>query len=228
MAAGNILAGRSARLVMLLGSTSLAGLLITVPLALAQDVRSSGAPAAAASPLQRSIAFNISPQPLASGIVAFSRAAGINLVFDGAVPSGARTPGVSGTLSVREAVNRLLAGTGLSARFAGNRTVQIFDPSKPVVTNSAAPEGAIQLDTVDVSGGRVEGFTTDTPYLTPGAVSHISEETIDRFRGSSPADIFRGTPGVLSGEARNGGGGIDVNIRGMQGMGRVATTIDGA
>ena len=40
--------------------------------------------------------------------------------------------------------------------------------------------------------------------------------------------MFRGTPGVMSGEARNGGGSIDVNVRGMQGMGRVAVTIDGA
>ena len=40
--------------------------------------------------------------------------------------------------------------------------------------------------------------------------------------------MFRGTAGVMSGEARNGAGAIDVNIRGMQGMGRVATTIDGA
>jgi hemoglobin/transferrin/lactoferrin receptor protein len=65
------------------------------------------------------------------------------------------------------------------------------------------------------------------PYRTAAPTSHISGETIERFRGSSPADMFRGTPGVMSGEARNSGA-LDVNIRGMQGMGRVAVTVDGA
>lgn len=68
------------------------------------------------------------------------------------------------------------------------------------------------------------------PLAAPNAQGHprcISEEQIERYPGSSPADIFRGAPGVLSGESRNSGG-VDVNIRGMQGMGRVAVTVDGA
>ncbi len=44
--------------------------------------------------------------------------------------------------------------------------------------------------------------------------------------GESTADIFKGTPGVLSGSNRNGAS-INPNIRGLQGMNRVATSIDG-
>lgn len=43
--------------------------------------------------------------------------------------------------------------------------------------------GAIQLDTMDVSGGRVSA--AHAPYSTPAPVSHISRETIEHFRGSS-------------------------------------------
>lgn len=49
---------------------------------------------------------------------------------------------------------------------------------------------------------------------------------IDRSKGLSPADILKGMPGVYSGDARNSGA-IDVNIRGIQGQGRVPVTIDG-
>lgn len=64
-------------------------------------------------------------------------------------------------------------------------------------------------------------------YDQSRASDRIDADTISHFRGQSPADIFRGVPGVRSGEARNAGGAIDVNIRGLQGMGRIETTVDG-
>src|SRR5690349_18003863 len=118
MAGRTISRVKATRLMTLLGSSSIAVLLLSAPSAFAQT-----ASAPAVDTMQRSITFAIPSQSLATGIVAFSRAAGVDLVFDGAVPSGARTPGVSGTLTVREGVNRLLAGTGLTARLPGARTV---------------------------------------------------------------------------------------------------------
>ena len=97
------------------------------PLDLSFAAVTAPAPGPATGTMQRSITFAIPPQSLATGIVAFSRAAGVDLVFDGAVPSGARTSGVSGTLTVRDGVNRLLAGTGQTARLTGARTVQIVN-----------------------------------------------------------------------------------------------------
>jgi len=70
--------------------------------------------------------------------------------------------------------------------------------------------------------------SVEVPYSTAAPTNYISGENIERFRGSSPADMFRGTPGVMSGEARNGAGSIDVNVRGMQGLGRVSVKVDDA
>lgn len=210
---------RSVQLTLLLGSTSLAGVCLKPSLAAAQS-----APSADVGSV-RAVAFAIPPQALSSAIPAFSRAAGVTVVFDGAVPRDASTRGVSGTMTPRAALDRLLGGTGLSARFSGASSITLYRPGSAGAVG-AVPEGSTLLDTLDVSGVGVK--PEYQPYQTPGATSYITQETIDRFRGSSPADIFRGTPGVMSGEPRNGGGGIDVNIRGMQGMGRVAVTIDGA
>lgn len=55
---------------------------------------------------------------------------------------------------------------------------------------------------------------------------YLGKEMIERFKGASPADLFQSTPGVYSGEARNGAS-IDPNIRGIQGQGRIPLTVDG-
>lgn len=215
----DVSSGAELRRVLLLGSASILILCGQLSAAAAQQSSSPGFNGS------RTVSFAIPPQSLSSAIVAFSRAAGVSVAFDGAVPNDVRTKGVSGTMSPQAALDRLLGGTGLSARFNGASRVTLYRPVSGGVTGAVA-DGSTVLDPVDVSGSQVK--PEDQPYQTPGATSYISQETIDRFRGSSPADIFRGTPGVMSGEPRNGGGGIDVNIRGMQGMGRVAVTIDGA
>ncbi|OOF61901.1 TonB-dependent receptor domain-containing protein [Rodentibacter pneumotropicus] len=55
---------------------------------------------------------------------------------------------------------------------------------------------------------------------------YAGKETVERYKGSSPADLFQEFNGVYSGDARNSGA-IDPNIRGVQGQGRIPTTIDG-
>jgi iron complex outermembrane recepter protein len=54
------------------------------------------------------------------------------------------SPGVSGSLTVEEALRRLLAGTGVTFSFAGTSTVTLARPD--------AGSGAVQLDPVQVQG----------------------------------------------------------------------------
>ncbi len=130
---------------------------------------------------------------------------------------------MNGAVAPSAALGQLLAGTGLNYQFTNANTV-IIDPPGTMAAGGASA-GEIQLDPINVSGGR--GRPEDLPYQTPGSVSYISEQAIQRFRGTSTGDMFTGTPGVISGTNRNGAA-IDVNIRGLQGMNRVAATIDGS
>lgn len=88
----------------------------------------------------------------------------------------------------------------------------------------ANPGRVAELDAVEVTGQLSEA---DRPFQTAGSAQYISRDQIERFRGSSVGDIFQGTPGVLVAENRNSGG-LDVNIRGMQGQGRVPVLLDGS
>lgn len=167
--------------------------------------------------------FSIRSQNLGSALAAFADRAGLRLLFPSHLVSGRTSGGLSGSYTREQALNTLLSGTGLSYSFTNANTVTVFDPRAGAAIGTV-PDGAIPLDAIDISG---KGKSEDLPYQTPGSVSYISEETIQRFRGSSPADIFQGVPGVMSSDARNGNG-IDINIRGLQGVGRVPVTIDGA
>jgi hemoglobin/transferrin/lactoferrin receptor protein len=174
----------------------------------------------------RQVSFNIPAGSLSSALANFGRQAGMQVTYQPQIASAKQAPAVSGMMTPQDALSRLLAGSGISHRFTGSNTVALAAQSAAAQAPLAA-DGTTLLDTITVTGGAgVVG--AEAPYQTAAPTNYISSETIERFRGSSPADIFRGTPGVMSGEARNGAGSVDVNIRGMQGMGRVATTIDGA
>ncbi len=168
--------------------------------------------------------YAIAPQPLSTALVQFSRASNLQVFVDDRVIAGLQSNAVNGAFSADVALARLLSGSGLDYRFTNANTVTITGGPVAQPADGIVPDGTILLDPITVIGGTGQAAV----YTTPGAVAHIPGERIERFRGSSPADMFRSTPGVSSGEARNGAGAIDPNIRGMQGMGRVQTTVDGA
>lgn len=82
------------------------------------------------------------------------------------------------------------------------------------------------LSPINVTAGG-SGNPRDTPYETPGSSSYISAEQLNRITATTAGDVFVGTPGVISAGGHVGTS-INPNIRGLQGMGRVTTTVDGA
>ncbi|WAC58316.1 TonB-dependent receptor domain-containing protein [Brevundimonas sp. SL130] len=178
--------------------------------------------------------FNIPAQPLGDALTDFGQQSRMQISVDAAAIHGVSSPGVSGAMSPVQALSRLLSGTGFTYRINGN-----------LVTLERAPDadGAIQLGAVRVVGatgvGAASGLSGDfgqdgeggdpsnAQYRTAGTSNYISQDQIQRFRGSSVGDFLSGIPGVLNGENRNSGA-LDVNIRGMQGQGRVPIVIDGA
>ena len=217
--AGGIIAGA------LMATTALTGLAAPT-MAMAQ---------AASAPSTRS--FDIRAQPLGDALTDFGQQSRMQISIDAGLVRGVSSPGVMGVMSPVQALSRLLSGTGFTYRITGN-----------LVTLERAPDagGAIQLGAVRVEGaagvgaasaagtssmdsigGREGGDPSNAPYRTAGTSNYISQDQIQRFRGSSNGDFLSGIPGVLNGENRNSGA-LDINIRGMQGQGRVPIVIDGA
>ena len=95
-------------------------------------------------------------------------------------------------------------------------------------SNVVFAENQDQLAPITVSGTAEtkaqEG--KDQVYLRNITNMYHGKETVERYKGSAPADLFQGFNGVYSGDARNSGA-VDPNIRGIQGQGRIPVTIDG-
>lgn len=206
-----------------------AALLVTtalVPVGMAQAQQ-------AMSQAEATRSFSIPAGSLGPALVGFGRQAGMHVSYVPALASGAKTAGVSGDLSPEQALSRLLAGTGIRYRFTGGNTVTLVSASADQSGGvTVAPNGSLVLETIDVTAGnssRTIGWdgTAETVFTTPAAVAHISSETLEHYPSNSPSDMLRSQPGVLSGESRNSGG-LDVNIRGLQGQGRTPVTVDGA
>lgn len=174
--------------------------------------------------------FDIPAQPLSSALAVYGRQAGLQVSVDAAAVRGIAAPAVSGTFAAGDALDRLLSGSGLSYRVSG-RTVVIA--SRVAAAHGPADAaGATLLDTIDVTGtdgaslrGTAWRQAPDEVYETPASVAHIGAETITSH-GHNLNNAVRSVAGVYSWE-NAAQPGMAVNIRGLEGMGRVTSTIDG-
>ena len=170
--------------------------------------------------------YDVAPGALGEVLNRFARQSGLALSFPPEQVQGKTSAGLRGNHSPQVGLNRLLAGTGLVARATASGFVLDSIPAGAATTASAAGR-EIDLATVEVRAEQPEEELKDRAFRSAGSSSYLSREDIERSRGSSVGDIFKGTTGVLIGENRNSGG-LDVNIRGMQGQGRVPILVDGA
>ncbi|WP_444894284.1 TonB-dependent receptor domain-containing protein [Microbulbifer sp. JMSA004] len=162
------------------------------------------------------IEFSLPAGNLGDVLNLYSRQAGVTLSFDENLVETISVPALFGSYRAEEALLSLLRGTNLQAVPVGSGAWLI---------QSAGEQDLMVLDSIQVETR--DGGEKDQEFRESGSVNILTQENIERFRGTSVGDIFQGTPGVLISENRNSGG-LDVNIRGMQGQGRVPVLIDGS
>ncbi|ANH08367.1 TonB-dependent siderophore receptor [Shinella sp. HZN7] len=192
---------------------------------------------AAAQAASQSYSFSIAAQPLPAALVRFSATTGIDIVFNGTVPAGIRSPGVSGTLPADAALAKLLGGSGLTWRFRTDRTVMLIDPSE---TGSVGDtEGSTALSPIVVTGedGGTNGIVakgsriatkSDTPILeVPQTVNVVTRKEMDaRGAGDFNAAVAY-TPGLRVIDYPGGQGMPDLYLRGFRAIGQYANYRDG-
>ncbi len=186
--------------------TILTGLFLSAALACGQT------PAPAATK-----AYQIAQGDLAQALNQFAQASNVAIAFSPQLTRSKTTPGLSGQYTPLEGLRQLLRGSQLD-----------IIPSNGGYALQARPAdeaGSGNLDDVVVIGRPVS--KQEALYRQSGGHVYLSETDLNRFARTSPADILNGIAGVETGGSRNGGA-LDVNVRGIQGMGRVAVTVDGA
>ena len=172
--------------------------------------------------------FSIAAQPLAAALDRFSRQTGIAFAYTTSQFRQVQSPGVTGTLTPRQALVRLLADTGVNFKFTGAATVVLErnvtrQDKKPL---RLAPVNVKAESMQESAYGPVEGYVakrsatatkTDTPIIeTPQSISIISREDMDIRNVRDTGDVVAYSSGVLGGTAgeKNLFGGSSIRIRG--------------
>lgn len=152
--------------------------------------------------------YSIPAGNLAHVINRFADVSGLQIVSGAETMRGRKSDGISGAFSQREALDRLLRGTGLSYRYLNRRTVTIYDSR----ANLANAQAEISLTTINVEGtsetayGPVEGYVaqrsatgtkTDTPLKeTPQSVSVVTADEVKDQGATTVQEALRYVPGV--------------------------------
>lgn len=167
--------------------------------------------------------FSMPAQPLAQALNEVARLANLQMSFPAALVAGKTAPAVSGRLTARQAVDRLLAGSGLEATLDGSSMlVRQATPASastrtlPVVevtgsaTRSPAPYAGGQV----ARGGRI-GLLGDKDMLdTPFSATQYTSQLIEDQQAQNLGDVLVNDPSVRNTYSR-GAGRDEFNIRGF-------------
>ncbi|MFT3813401.1 MAG: TonB-dependent siderophore receptor [Acidovorax sp.] len=167
------------------------------PLALAIALALGGAAVHAqgiASP-DAPVQISIKAQPLAEALNDWARQTRIQLMTQQSLVAGKTAPAVSGTLTPNQALNRLLAGSGLTAMHEGNAVVikaaaSVGGTALPEVLVRAAPEqDATTEGTQSYTTRSVTSAKGETPLLEiPQSVVVVTRQQMDDQQPFNPGD----------------------------------------
>lgn len=171
---------------------------------------------------QRQRMFAVPAGSLSNALSEFAGQAGVALSFNAALLKELSSPGLNGLYSIDEGFALLLKKSEFKAVNQGRSSYVL--QKKGQVRQKATNSGTV-LNTVYVqeqSLGQKEKI-----YSTAGSVGVVTREEIDRLPPRNTADVLKDMPGVMTSNDRQNPG-VRVNLRGLEGMGRVNVTIDGA
>ncbi len=126
--------------------------------------------------------FAIPPQPLARVLDALARQTGLQPVYTENAVRGVHSPGVQGRHAPREALAAALAGTGLTHRFTGERSVAILPASgehTPILREVEVRAGALREPAYRAPAATVAGKTPRSLQEIPQSVSVLTRQQMD-------------------------------------------------
>jgi iron complex outermembrane recepter protein len=163
------------------------------------------APAQTVGTASSPVRISIQAQPLAEALNEWARQTRIQLIVQQGLVQGKTAPAVSGNLTPIQALDRLLAGSGLVAMQEGRAVVV---KTAPVVSSTAtlAPVTVTANAERETATGPVNGYVakrsasatkTDTSIIeTPQSITVVTSDQINDQKAQSVADSLTYTPGV--------------------------------
>lgn len=183
------------------------------------------------------IAINIPAQPLGQALNELARQANLQMTFPAEVVAGKQAPAVSGQFTVRQALDRVLANSGLVATTEDSSVVvrpapqlQSSEAVLPTVPVTASAESAPGQPPLPFAGGQVArgariGVLGDRDiFESPVSVVGFTTETVLNQQARTMAEVLRNDTSVKITQNTNSSGTDDVfNLRGFLSASSAAT-----
>ncbi|MGO2353931.1 MAG: TonB-dependent receptor domain-containing protein [Marinomonas foliarum] len=200
-------------------------LMLTIPLSVCTALYSV-TPAIAESNITKIDirSYSIPAGSLDSVLNQFALTADVSLSINSALTAGKHSSGLNGNFTPNDALAKILSNTSLVAQQNQNGSYILKSEHSDDGFNLSTITIEDNNSTSDMSARDQKGY--DDVYDKNTSTTFIGKTEVERYKGTTPSDLLQGVPGVFSGEARNSGA-LDLNIRGVQGPGRVPVTIDG-
>jgi outer-membrane receptor for ferric coprogen and ferric-rhodotorulic acid len=149
--------------------------------------------------------ISIGPQALATALNEFGRQSGIQIVFFSRVTDGLSTTGLQGNYSMADALDRLLAGSGLTYRSMSASAVEVKPQSraerrKAGHSQASGDQSDEILPEVIVKGyaEQLAALRVPTPLREiPQSITVVSREDIRANNSRDLADVIARVPGIV-------------------------------
>jgi len=181
---------------------------------------------------EQTAAFDVPAQRLSSGVRVLASQARVSLAAPSDLVEGLTGPAVNGQMSVRAALNQLLAGSGLEAQFVSPDSVRIVRSTSGVIATQQAPANAAELDEIIIVGSQIRGARVNDAL----PVTVLDSEDLDGVAATNGDELFRAIPqaaDVAFNESQDVGGINDargdtasINLRGL-GTGNTLMLLNG-
>lgn len=148
--------------------------------------------------------YSIAAGSLEDALNRFARQTGIKLSFNTAEIKGKMTPGLNGSFSIQDGLNRLLAGSGLQAApqadgYAVKKSLAPTYGTQPAVNVTVLPLIKVAASTMGGYAAAYSTTATKTNTLlrdVPQSITVVTRELIRDQSMQSMADVARYVPGV--------------------------------
>lgn len=178
-------------------------------LALATLFASAGLAPLHAQPSPAAMQVTIAPMPLGQALNELARQARLQMSFPADLVAGKTAPAVSGTLTAREALDRVLAGSGLEAQLSGD-TVLVRPASRnavatlPTVAVTGRQEVPQALPPVYAGGqvargGRLGMLGNVDMADAPFSATAYTAELLENQQAKTLIDVMANDPSVQAG-----------------------------
>ncbi len=180
----------------------------------------AAAPAIAtqAAPSER-IAFDLPAEPLSQSLKAVADRAGRSLIAPEELLRGRVAPPLSGSFTAKEAIQRLLEGSGLQHRLDGGTLVIEQAPTSP---RTPSMKGDTAEKIITVTGTRIRGAGSASPMIvtTRSSLEEQGVTDLAAFTRVLPQNYAGGqNPGVAGGGQQGGQSNVNnsaaLNLRGL-------------